>query len=242
MEIFTYTTTANYCDVNANNLLSNVGILRIFQEAAALHSNSIGFGPNDTPNTNLTWILLSWKLKVFSRSRWNSNLKINTWANIYENVFSYRDFEMYDDKNNLIAIASSKWVMLDCATNHIAQIPKIVSKEFNTTKEPIFGKRINLKLKEPINILNSLNYTVNRRDIDTNYHVNNLNYLHFATEALPENIYLNSNFNNIEIMYKSEAKLKDTLTLNYFLENQNEHIISIKNNNKLNAIIKMWED
>ena len=74
-----------------------------------------------------------------------------------------------------------------------------------------------------------MNYKVQRRDIDTNKHVNNLIYLDYAYEALPSEIYENYNFSNIEIMYKHEAKLGDTLSLFYTNTEENEHIITIKN-------------
>ena len=242
MNVFTYNTTSEYSDLNINGLLNNVGFLRIFQEVASLHSASIGYGPSDTKINNCAWIILSWKLKVFLRPEWNKKLKIETYANVDHDMFSYRDFKMYDESNNLIAIASSKWVIVDYLTKHIKKIPKEVCNEFNSTIEPVFGTKINLKLKEPDNIENTLNYKVLRRDLDTNYHVNNLNYLRFAEEALPKEVYMDSNFNNIEIMYKQETKLGDLLTFNYAFVNNLTHTVCIKTDDKLNAIIKMWKE
>ena len=242
MDTFIYTTTCNYSDLSPNGTLSNVGFLKMFQEAASCHSAFIGYGPTDSPKTNCVWIILSWKLKVFSRPEWNTKLEIKTWANIYADTFSYRDFEIYDESHNLLAIASSKWVIVDYITRHISKIPKEVSDKFNSSNKPVFGDKVNIKLKEPVNLANSFDYTVLRRDLDTNIHVNNLNYLRFAEEALPEDIYNKFEINNVEIMYKTEAKLNNTLSLNYSLTNDFEHIVSIKTGNTLNAIIKMWVD
>ena len=41
--------------------------------------------------------------------------------------------------------------------------------------------------------------------------------------ALPEGL-INSNFSNVEIMYKHEAKLRDTITIFISNPNQNEYI------------------
>ena len=242
MDVFTYTTTSKYSDLGPDGFLSNIGFLRIMQEAASLHSESIGYGPADTKTNNCAWIILGWKLKVLSRPVWNKKITIETYASVYGGMFSYRDFKMYDENKSLIAIASSKWVIVDYITKHIRKMPEDVCNNFNTKNEPVFGNKINLKLKEPDIVQNSVTYKVLRRDIDTNYHVNNLNYLNFAEEALPEDVYKANKINNIEIMYKQETKLNDVLTFNYSKIDENKHIVAIKTGDKLKAVIKMWEE
>lgn len=57
--------------------------------------------------------------------------------------------------------------------------------------------------------------------------MHNLNHLKLAYEALPEDIYQNSIFNNLEIMYKKEIKLDETVNCHYYFENDT-HYITIK--------------
>ena len=248
MNEFIYTTTSKYSDLNPEGFLSNIGFLRIFQEAASLHSASIKYGPADTKNNNCAWIILGWKLKVFKRPNWNKILNVKTYASVFGEMFSFRDFEITDEDGNMVAKASSKWVIVDYQTKHIRRMPEEICKNFVTDNEPIFGSRINIKIKEPESIENTINYKVLRRDLDTNYHVNNLNYIHFAEEALPQNVYDNVDLNNVEIMYKHETRLDDIISINYSsIGNMNnkdgkDHIVTIKTGNDLNAIIKMWEE
>lgn len=239
--MYTHFMIINYSDVDENNALSNVGILRMFQEVGAVHSDLVGYGPNNSPTTHVAWIILNWRLQVLSRPKWNTKLKINTWTNTCEHLFSYREFEMFDENNNLIAKATSKWILLNCLERHITKITEDVEKKYNCINKFVFENKLSEKLKEPIDAINVQNYTICRKDIDTNHHVNNLNYLLYAYEALPEKIYKNNNFNNVEIMYKHEAKLGDNLTFSY-ATNGNEHIVSIKNleEKTLNAVVKLY--
>ena len=96
------------------------------------------------------------------------------------------------------------------------------------------------KFLEPENSVFVKDYTVLRRDLDTNHHMNNLNYLDLAYEAIPDNI--SSDFSDIEIMYKSEAKLGDVLELYCYSFDNNEYTITIKdkNTNALHCIIKLY--
>ena len=98
------------------------------------------------------------------------------------------------------------------------------------------------KLKEPINSSLVMNYKVQRRDIDTNNHVNNLYYLDYAIEALPEELYNTTKFSNIEIMYKHEAKVGDTFNLYYSELEEKEYIVTIKDktNKIIYAIVKLF--
>jgi len=240
--IFTYNTKVNLCDVDENNKLTNKSILEYMQEAASVHSDTAGFGLNNVPTTHLGWIILNWKLKVFSRPVWNTKITIKTWSRPIEKLYFYRDLEMYDEANNLIAIASSKWILINTETHAIQRASADMNEKYESIDKLVFNTPMVEKLKEPETSQLTFEYTVQRRDIDTNHHVNNLHYLEYAYEALPENIFLEYDFKNIEIMYKNEVKLGDTLLGFYTKNENNEHFVTIKSKetNTLNAIIKLY--
>ena len=231
-----------FIDVGENNELTNKGILRLLQEIAGKHSDSVGVGLNDTPKTGIAWIILNWKLKVFMRPKWNEKVFINTWTKCEKSLFCYRNFKIYDDRNNLIAVATSKWILFDVNKKSICRVSKEIQEKFLESNESVFEENIDEKIKEPEDSSFAYEYKIQRRDIDTNHHVNNLNYLDYAIEALPEDIYLNTNFSNIEIMYKHEAKLGDTISIFYYQSNKNEYIITIKDSEdkKIHAIVKLY--
>ena len=70
--------------------------------------------------------------------------------------------------------------------------------------------------------------------------MHNLYYLDLAYEVLPEDIYQNAELNHIEIMYKKEITLHDTVTCHYSYENE-KHVITIKSKDDtiLHAIIQL---
>lgn len=241
MDIYSEFFTVTLPDVGENNGLTNKGILRMLQEIACHHSDSAGFSVNESSVTGFAWIILNWKLQVFSRPAWNTKLKINTWSSKHTLIAFYRDFEVLDENDNLVAIASSKWVLFDFNKNGIAKIDKEMENRYTHVDKHVFDIPMNEKLREPESSEFISEYTVCRRDIDTNHHVNNLNYLDFACEALPEDIFFNSDFKNVEIMYKHEAKLGDNLNL-FYARQDDSNIITIKNaeNNKLNCIVKLY--
>lgn len=239
--IYSYGININFSDVGENNQMTNKGILRLMQEVAGIRSGMLGYGVNDVEKTGLAWLILYWKLKVFSRPKTNTKLTIKTWTRSENPLFSYRDFEVYDNNNSLIAIATSKWVLFDINKKSITKITEDVKKKYACIDKFAFAEKFNEKLKEPESSEFIMDYAIQRRDIDTNHHVNNLYYLDYAYEALPYDIFKSCEFSNVEIMYKHEAKLNDTISLFYSHTEKDEHVITIKNknNNKVHAIIKL---
>lgn len=242
MDIYTKKFNINFSDVGENNELTNKGILRLMQEISGIHSASFGYGVNDTPKTGLAWVILNWKLKVFSRPIWNTEITLKTWAKWEKHIYSCRDIEMYDDKNNLIAIATSKWILFDINKKSISRITPEIKELFPNVSKSVFEEEFTSKLEEPENSSFVTEYTIQRRDIDTNHHVNNLIYLDYAYEALPQNVFSSMNFSNVEIMYKRESKLGDTLSIFYSHTENDEYIITIKDKNQktIHTIIKLY--
>lgn len=242
MDIYTKNFSVNFSDVGENNRLTNKGILRLMQEVSGIHSDSLGYGVNDTPRTGLAWLILNWKLKVFSRPKWNTSLTLKTWARWQKSLYSCRDIEIYDDENNLVAVATSKWILFDVSKQSIFKITPEVRDKFPVFEKSVFEGESIEKLREPENSNFVYEYKIQRRDIDTNHHVNNLNYLDYAYEALPEDVYSSMDFSNVEIMYKHEAKLGDIISVFYSHTEKGEHIVTIKDKDRknLHAIIKLY--
>lgn len=241
MGIYVQKFKLKYEDIGRSNKFNIKSLISYLQEIAGAHSSLVGYGLNDISRTHVTWILLDWKVKMFSHPHYDEDLTINTWPRILEKFYSYRDFEVYDSKQNLVAIASSKWILINTETKRIERITNKISEDFGIVDQKVFDENIDEKPSIPDNLSLTFKYIVQRRDIDTNGHVNNLHYIDYALEALPEEIYNANEFNNIEIHYKKEIKYKAKINC-YYAFDQQKHIIVIKNedNSILHSVIKLY--
>ena len=218
MEVYSKEESIKYVDVDKNNKLSNKAIIKYMQDIAISHADSLGNGVNSSKETHTAWILLNWKIKVFDRVRCEETIKINTWPRTMEKFYSWRDFEIYN-KEKKLAIATSKWILVNTESGKIERISEELKQKYKLKEECVFEGTIEEKLKEPDNMKLMYEETIGRTKIDTNNHVNNLYYLDYAIESLPEEIYQNSIINNIEIMYKKEIKYKDKIKCLLSMEN-----------------------
>lgn len=241
MNSYSKKVTLKYSDIGIANKLNLKSLIKYLQDAAGEHSDLAGYGISNIEKTHLAWLVLNWKVKMISHPHYNEEITIKTWARSLEKVYSYRDFEILDSNNNLVAIASSKWLLVDSNTKKIKHITEDIVNSYGLNNKAVFNVNLDEKPKVPEN--NSLNFTykVQRRDIDTNHHVNNLFYIDFALETIPENIYLSNEFNNIEIFYKKEIKYGEIINCYYSFED-NKHIVTIKSddNSILHSIITLY--
>lgn len=232
--------TVGIRDISKENEATNKAILSYFEDVACKHSDSVGFGIKDIYNTNVVWVLMDWKLKVIRRPIYGQTIKVTTWSRKIEKCHAYRDFATYDGQGNLLAVATSKWVLLEANTRKIQKVTEEIGGRYQTEKlEHVFDEELD-KMNEPEKIDSSLQLKVRKTDIDINNHVNNLNYLDLAYEILPIEIY-NKNFKNIRIMYKHQISPEDVININH-CHAENKEVITINSldGKKLHAIIELY--
>lgn len=239
MNLYERTFHVEICDIDTKNELTNYGILRMMQEIAADHSDHLGISINHVEEKPYTWLLLNWKLKVFLRPAWNSELIVKTWPNASDKLYSYRDFEIYTKNNELVAQGTSKWVLIDLKTLSIEKTSEEILDIYKPSNTFLFEEPF-LKLKEPETSDFVENHTISRADLDINGHANNLSYLKIATNILPDDVYNNVDFKDIEIMYKKECKFGDKVACIYS-KCEDTHTITIKSQDlsTLHCIIQM---
>ena len=227
-------------DIDKNNLLKNRAILEYLENIGSYHSDVAGYGAEYTGKTGIAWVLLGWKVKVLKRPVYSDKLHIKTWARSPEKFSTYRDFEVYNQNNQLAIIATSKWVLVNTETGRISAIPEDVINNYKPDTKSVFSdsEAEIKKLSDSKKYSQEINYTVTRPQIDVNKHLHNIYYLDIAYEALPENIYENNLFDSFEIMYKKQIRLHDTVKACYcFDEDTHKVVIKSLDDKKIHAIV-----
>ena len=228
-------------DVGKSNKLTNKALLGFLEDIAGKHSNMAGYGLNNIEKTSVTWVLLNWKIKVFNNPLYGETVFVKTWARDTAKFYTYRDFEVYNKNSELIAIATSKWALLDAKTMSLIKIPNEVIAPYEIETKKVFGEEPEPnKIMIPNEISSVSNYIVQRKDIDINGHVHNVTYMDIAYEVLPEEVYNNIDCSSFEIMYKKETKLGETVKC-FYSKIDNAHYIVMKTEDEkaVHCIVKL---
>lgn len=228
-------------DIGISNKVTNKAILGMLEDVAGFHSDIAGYGVGNIEQTHLSWILLGWKVEIIQRPKYGEKLEIVTWSRGVKRIYAYRDFEIYNDKKELIAKATSKWVLIDINKGRMITITDEIADKYEKEEKKCFEEEPAYKIEEPENYEHSGEYSIKRSVIDVNKHVHNINYINIAYEALPEEIYNSEEFNNFEIVYKKEIKYGENVKCLYG-KKDGKNIIVIKDENeeKIHACVKLF--
>lgn len=227
-------------DIGKDNKIKNRAVLEILENIACYHSDLVGYGVNNIKETKVTWILLDWKLKVINRPTYGQVLTVNTWGKGMNKFFTYRDYKIYDNNNNLCAIATSKWALIDTEKGKMSRLTENIINAYKPEKKTVFEENSLDKVKIPEEFSNTIKYEVIRKDIDINKHMHNLYYLDLAYEALPDEIYNKRPFDYVRITYKKEIKLGEKVNCKY-VEQDGKYVIVIKSEDEtvIHAIVEL---
>ena len=209
MGVYTMPASVHFNDVNTENQLTMKGALRLMQEASNCHSDQVGYGMNQILETGYSWVLHQQRCRIYKRPCWSAPLTIRTWSRGAEGLICLRDFEMLDAQGERVAIATTAWLLVDAKTQRMIKVPEGMMEEYGTVEEAVFEEPMK-RLKMLTDAPKTWEYTILKRDIDINRHVNNLCYLDYALEALPAGIE-ETDFNEVSIMYKKASYLGEQI-------------------------------
>ena len=230
-------------DINQLNELSNTFFLRYLEDVAAFHSEIAGYGITDMKKTRKSWVLLSWRVEIKNRPLVNDTLKIKTWSRLIDKFYAFRDFEIKNQYDEVIAIASSKWIFVDIDKAKLVKVTDDVIEAYKQEDYGVFEEIDLPKLFEPNSYISEINFKITRNMIDINKHLHNIYYLDIAKEVLPESVAFSNELNCFDVMYKKEIKLGENVKA-FYTKQDDYHFVVIKNQEETvtHAIIRLKEN
>ncbi len=199
-------------------------IFQNLQEAAEYNAVDLGFDTETLLQRGLTWVLSRLQLRVTSVPKGRQGMEVETWPSDIVSRFAHRDFRLrLPGEEEYFAVASSAWIMLDMhkmrpvtvATylpkDHVVHLPRMVTEPF-----PAFDTQ-----GEP-EVLTE--FRVRRSDLDLNDHVNNVHYVEWLAESVPEELWRNADVSALDVEYKRAVKFGDTVTVSTYAAGDHTYI------------------
>jgi acyl-ACP thioesterase len=191
--------------------LSPQSLVGLFQDAATNQSKFLGVDYDYMQAHNMIWVLLKYNITVHRLPKFKEKVRIVTFPMYYERFYVYRKFEVYDEKDNLIAYAYSTWTIVDVETKSLCKITGDLIKAYGFTNKDSFYEKTSfnniekIKKNDTENVY-SRSFKIRYMDIDHNLHVNNTKYLGWAIETIPYETISNSDISHIDIIFRKEIQ------------------------------------
>jgi medium-chain acyl-[acyl-carrier-protein] hydrolase len=181
-----------------------------FQETAGNHVQDLGISIETLISQGMTWILSRFHIRVHRYPVWREHIRIETWPSDAYSFYALRDFNIFDEQDHLLVSASSLWLILDLKTRHPLRIPDHILKMQVKDRERALYDPFDTSWR-PQQVMLEKRFSVRRSDLDLNQHVNNVRYVEWAVETVPDEIWQAYQLTEIEVSFRMESLYGDVI-------------------------------
>jgi len=207
----------HYYECDPNLRLHVTSLLKYFEDIALLQSEDVGVGLKYYTENKIAWLLYKWDIIIDDYPHFNDAINIITEPHGYSKFYAYRTFDVKNKNGEQLIKGNSIWFLVDTSIHRPTKISEELYSYYNVPVE----NRIELKLDE-IETVNRIDYQkeffVRQSDIDVNDHVNNIKYVEWALEAIPNEILKTCILKRLKVVYKKEThfgkKIKTIVEIN----------------------------
>ena len=192
-----------WMDFDRHGRLQPAAALDIFQDVATMHANGMGIGRDDMVPRGVFWAVVRTKLEMAKQPAHFQTVTVRTWPHTPTRFSFLRDFTMRDQAGDLIAKATTEWVLMDIEARKFVSV-----KDYYDGLDDFDEARAFERKPRKIPDFEEGNRPVVEvvprfSDIDVNGHVNNARYANYLMDALdPDSA---SAVKTLQLDYRHEA-------------------------------------
>lgn len=221
-------------------------MLALLEEAAAEHCLSIGYGLYSLIERNIGWVLVAGALEMEHYPRYKEKIVIRTWLSGYSTIRGFRENIIYNEQGKVIGRAKGLWIFFDIKERK----PVPVFDDIITRWSFINENALETRLPPVINPVLAADYReeiiVRTSDVDIYQHANNIRYLQWLIDSIPEETTEGNTLHSIEGKFISEIKSGDKVIMLTQIDNDIHsfvHTIKIKNSGRICAVARTkWKN
>ncbi|KAJ0972581.1 hypothetical protein J5N97_020540 [Dioscorea zingiberensis] len=214
-------------EVGINKTATVETIANLLQEVGCNHAQSVGFSTDGFATTNtmrelhLIWVTSRMHIEIYKYPAWGDVVEIETWCQGEGKIGTRRDWILKDLATGVvIGRATSKWVMMNQDTRRLQRVSDEVREEYLVfcPRNPrlAFPEEDNASLKKIPKLEDPAQYSrlgliPRRADLDMNQHVNNVTYIGWVLESMPQEIIDTHELQTITLDYRRECQHNDVV-------------------------------
>ena len=177
----------------------------LFQEAAGEHARAAGLETFDLGAGTGTWVLARLCLSVSALPAMRERVEVETWPSGHDRLRAFRDYVLRGEGGRELVRGTSAWLVMHVERRRPVRLPPAVFG-FGPTSPPralTFGA----DPEPPAAVEAERTFDVRRSDLDRVGHANNVRFLEWTLEALPEA----DGLAEIDLLYRAEAVYGDAV-------------------------------
>ncbi len=209
--MYSFESRVRYSECDERLRLSIPATINYLQDCSMFHCEHIGHGQAYCAEHHFAWFVAAWQIRLLQLPTFCDYIRVSTWCNQMGNTLATRHFLMQAENGKHLVEAESLCVTVNTQTGKAQRIP--AEEQAFLTDEPSLGlPPTRRKLRLGGEGREAFSVEVGRQLLDSNGHVNNVQYIALAEDAIRMQ---DANFRagTILVQYKLAAHLGDTMRM-----------------------------
>lgn len=199
--------TVQYNEISTNYRLKAQRAVEMCQDTAVCHSDEASYTIDYFSENNCGWVLTAWHIIFNNLPKEGDEIDVATWTRPYKRLQADRSFKITDSSGNEILRAMSRWFLFDTQKRR----PKRFHPDFF---KPYVPSELEIAIPDEnytqpsidlFEYCSTREFAVTRRDIDSNFHTNNISYLDWAFDDIDDALFNNYRIAELRADYIKEA-------------------------------------
>ncbi|MDE7046653.1 acyl-[acyl-carrier-protein] thioesterase [Parablautia intestinalis] len=236
--MYSYKSRIRYSELDESGHLRLESLLDYFQDCSTFQSEDLGLGVNCLKERHLVWVMSFWQIVVERYPNLGETVTIGTAPYDLKGFLGFRNFLMTDEKGNRLACANTIWSLLNTQTGMPVKAPKDMREKY-ILEPKLDMEYASRKIQIPENMEQQEKVPIRPRHLDTNYHVNNGQFVKIAIDSLKSS----GRIKQLRAEYKKQVVLGDVLTPYTMIEKGIKTTVALKDGTeKVCCIVEFQEE
>lgn len=201
----------HYYDSDQRRKATISSLMRYFEDIAILHSEHVDLGLDYYYSHHAVWMLYKWDIRIKRLPLFKEIVKVRTIATSLKSFQAYRYFDILDENGEQIVTANSMWLFINTETKKPIKITEDMFDGYDVDPENMAELEIG-EIGRFENADSSKEFNIRYNDIDTNKHVNNIKYVDWALEVVPEDLLQTYCLTRLKVNYRKEIGYGSRIT------------------------------
>jgi len=233
-------TDLNPYEVDPDYKAHLMAINQLLDKTGMYHLNELGYPMEKLKEKALGWALYQRDMHILKDLNFAETYKVETKITGRERIFTYRDYTITNNQNEICVESSSRWLLFDLeARKFVKQYPEellaIIDPGNSIEHHPRPQKLKFSEIKNP-ELVDKLK--IRYSEIDMNGHLSNHHHIRYFYDLLSMEWHKKNRIVNFSINYIAEASYGETIELRAAISDNEIYMISLCND-KVSAKAKL---
>lgn len=209
-----------YCEADFKDELKVSTALSYMEEVACSSADELGFGYAYVKPKGYAFMVSGIYCEFKKPIRLGDIIRVKTWPTPPTFVIFGREYQMCDERDEILLNASSRWCLIDMQTGKILQSKYIDNQDYSTynTDKVVDVESWKIPTFKPCDGALKFTMTVANSEYDHNMHVNNTRYADYCLNCFSVAELAKRTLQSFAISYVKQCK--EGQTLRFYLKKE----------------------